>query len=167
MRVALAEPWRSLGGALVEPWWSLGGALGCLSVGYQQALGWHWGGFGWPWPAVQGSRFEVQSSVFYRMQLPSRSSLVVVWRYPGHTLVPQHPLRIRFLISLAYLSHFPASLPPRRGLRSPTFSRRGRHSAQNEINTPKSPINSHRFPHLPRPRINYSCRRRKIEEAHH
>ncbi len=36
----------SLGVALVKPWGSLGVALGCLSVGYQQALGWPWGGLG-------------------------------------------------------------------------------------------------------------------------
>jgi hypothetical protein len=33
----------SLGVALGEPWDSLGVALGCLSLGYQHALGWLWG----------------------------------------------------------------------------------------------------------------------------
>src|ERR1039458_7993 len=40
MREALGWLCGSLVGALWEPWGSLGVALGCLSLGYQQALRW-------------------------------------------------------------------------------------------------------------------------------
>src|ERR1035441_670307 len=41
---ALVEPWWSPGGALVEPWWSLGGALVEPWWSLGVALGWLWGG---------------------------------------------------------------------------------------------------------------------------
>ena len=38
--VALRSHWSRIGVALVEPWGGFRVAMGCLSVGYQQALGW-------------------------------------------------------------------------------------------------------------------------------
>jgi hypothetical protein len=105
LSVALWEPWGSLGMALVEPEGGLGVAFGSQSVGYQMALGWLYGGFGWPCPAFRGSKFEVGGPKFgvhhqhseYNSPIPppsgwSGGTLVSPWTYPIPVAHPQSPL---------------------------------------------------------------------------
>jgi hypothetical protein len=80
-------------------------ALGCLSLGYQVALGGFARLFRTPHSAlrIRPRVFTISLPNTTRFPRLPRGGLGAPWTNPGHALVPWNPLKTLFLISQAYL----------------------------------------------------------------